>query len=140
MKRTILLIPYRWHASAYFILIILWTVALLSTIPTRQSQGWDWTPDARFYFSKLVHVCAYLVLTILGLTLFTSKKSQLILLFFLCCHGAVTEYFQQFTGRTGSVRDVFLDYLGIITGYLFTPLFIRYWHTLFQSSQAAPKP
>jgi hypothetical protein len=78
-------------------------------------------------FSKILHVAAYMVLTILSGWLAKSGIPRWLLLVFLLAHAVATEWLQGFTlTRHPSLRDVGLDYLGIALGLV---LAWKWWLT-----------
>jgi len=106
----------RIHMGAFLILIALWTVALLLPVPNQTANEALGGPLWVFVLGKSLHVGAYLFLAVLGGTAFLSYRRWFWITPGLVAHGAVAEFFQQFVGRTASVRDVLLDGLGAILG------------------------
>ncbi len=111
------LIPF----VAFAVFLGLWTWKLLEPNPvpevlsTRLSFG-DW----QFWIAKSVHAGVYAFLTLLALTLPLSRSWRWRFVAMLALHGAATEIGQTFVqGRSGSVRDVLLDWGGIGLGLLF---------------------
>ena len=106
----------RFHVAAFSFAIALWTVALLLPVPNESANEALGGPLWAFLFGKSLHVCAYLFLAVLGGTAFRSYRRWLWIMPILVVHGALAEFFQQFVGRTASVRDVLLDTLGALLG------------------------
>jgi hypothetical protein len=106
------------HAAVFVAFLTAWTIALLSPVPhesakrTLGGEFWVWV------FGKGLHVSAYAFLAVLGGTIKFPGRAWVWLLVGLVIHGAVVEYFQQFVGRTASVRDAGLDALGVLAGGL----------------------
>jgi hypothetical protein len=106
------------HISAFFVALTVWTVALLSPVPhdsAKKLLGSDW---GVFLFGKTLHVGIYTALAILGGTATAFGRKWVWVLPALVVHGGVTEYFQQFVGRTARIEDVGLDSIGIAVGGL----------------------
>jgi hypothetical protein len=104
------------HAAVFVALLTAWTIALLSPVPhesARRALGGAWQV---WVFGKGLHVCAYAFLAVLGGTLDLGGRRWVWVLAGLVVHGAVTEVFQPFVGRTGAVRDAALDSLGVAVG------------------------
>jgi VanZ family protein len=93
----------------------LWTAALLTTFPVEVNKAL-FTPEAGFTAGKSLHVAAYAGLTLLGLVLPLPAGWRLAPVAVLSLHAFGTEWVQPFVGRTGSLRDVLLDHLGILLG------------------------
>jgi len=106
------------HAVIFLAFLLAWTIALLSPVPNesaRRTLGSDfWV----FVFGKGLHISAYAFLTVLGGTVERFGGKRRFVPLALVLHGATTEFFQQFVGRTASVRDVLLDAMGILIGCL----------------------
>ncbi len=106
----------RIHLALFCLALILWTVALLLPVPNVSANKALADPLWAFLFSKSLHVCAYLLLAVLGGTAFRFHKRWVWIMPILVAHGAAAEFFQQFVDRTPSVRDVLLDALGALVG------------------------
>jgi VanZ family protein len=96
-----------------------WTYELLAENPVPESvrraipAGWS------FWLAKGLHVGAYAALTVLGGLLPVSRTAFYGVVGLLVLHGVAGEVGQTFVpGRTGSVRDVALDWAGIGLGLL----------------------
>jgi len=103
----------RWLAWAAF--AALWTTFLLTTFPIRVRDAVVPAPLA-VPSSKLLHVSAYAAFALLTAWLDVARPWRWALLGLVCLHAGGTEFFQQFVDRTGSLRDVGLDHLGIALG------------------------
>jgi VanZ like family len=109
----------RWpilHVVVFALAMTAWTIALLVPVPQKSARevlGSDW---GIFLFAKTIHVSIYAILTIVGGTAAYFGRKWIWVLPALVLHGALTEFFQQFTGRTARVEDVGLDTLGIAIG------------------------
>jgi VanZ family protein len=93
-----------------------WTYGLLSPSPPLVGAALL-TPDASFYASKSLHVLAYAALALAACWLPARAGARALAWLGLLGHAALTEFLQQYVeGRSGSVRDVGLDSLGILLG------------------------
>lgn len=108
------------HLAAFALVLVAWTVALLSPVPHDSAKKVLGSEFGLFLFAKTVHVSAYAFLTVLGGTVAAFGRRWWWVLPGLVAHGAVTEYFQQFVGRGSRVEDVGLDSIGIAVGGLVT--------------------
>ncbi len=99
---------------------LLWTAALLVPVPDRPPGIPEdvWSYQIKVLFAKSLHVAAYAVFTMLSGWLGLSVRGRWLMVGFLIGHAASTEFLQWLlpTGRTGCVRDVLLDVLGISIG------------------------
>ncbi|MBY0528463.1 MAG: VanZ family protein [Gemmataceae bacterium] len=105
--------------------VVSWSVALLMRNPVEPGNGLR-DPHFLFYVSKGVHISSYVLLTILTAWLRTRGWVRWGLLVFLFIHASATEFAQAVLplGRSGSVRDVVLDLVGIAIGVALT---WRWW-------------
>jgi VanZ family protein len=110
----------RWLIWLFF--LTAWTIALLVPIPDTPMPVGD-GPDLKWLIGKPLHVSAYAFLTILAAWLPIRGRWRL-LMPLLLVHAGATEFLQNFVERTGSVRDVLLDWLGISLGLVIT---WRWW-------------
>ena len=115
--------------------LALWTLALLlpahliDTLP-----GIEILEGRRFWVAKGLHVTAYAILAILSGWLRLPARFRLVLVFLLMGHPTVTELMQQLVpGRTGSLRDVALDQIGVTLGLLLS------WNWWAQPEAADPE-
>jgi VanZ family protein len=113
-----------WRWMAWVLVLTLWTLALLTPQPVQVADALL-PEDTVFPTSKLLHVTAYAVLALLTAVLPLRGQTRWWLLGLLALHAAGTEYLQQFVPpRTGSLRDVGLDHVGIALGVACT---WKYW-------------
>jgi hypothetical protein len=125
---------FLFHATIFVGFLTAWTVALLSPVPHESAERalggafWVWV------FGKGLHVAAYAFLAVLGGTLDLGGRWWLWVLVGLVAHGGVTEYFQQFVGRTASIRDAGLDALGVAVG----GLLVLAWRSFMSRRQQGP--
>jgi len=94
---------------------IAWTTALLATFPLAAK---DTIVPSEYCFEtgKVLHVSAYAVFALLTSRLPLSVAGLRLMLLFVVLHGPLTEFLQQFTGRTASLMDVGFDLLGVGLG------------------------
>jgi VanZ family protein len=113
--------PSRWDRkilpwAVWLIALTVWTIALVSPDPVRKRIVPE---EAAFSLAKLLHVSAYAFLTVLLAWLPVSTRMRYRMAIGLVGHGALTEFLQTFVeGRTGSIRDVLFDALGVGIGLL----------------------
>jgi VanZ family protein len=96
---------------------ILWCLLIftLSSIPSAKISQQS-TLD--FILRKTAHITEYFVLYILSYQVFSKKHKSAFLFTFIYAIG--DEYHQSFTpGRGPSVKDVFIDTIGIVLAYIF---------------------
>jgi VanZ family protein len=123
---------YRLHALIFAGFLIAWSVALLLPVPQERAERTLGGPWEVFLFGKGLHISAYFYLTVLGGTMAFAKNWWKWLLVGLWVHGGLTEFLQQFTGRTASLRDWGLDSVGVLLGSS-----IVWWWWRPRSSQSA---
>lgn len=100
--------------------VIVLTIGLLTT-EAAQATGEVVPEEMSFGVSKTVHVLAYLCLTVLLALSRWPLPVALGGLALLVAHAGLTECLQTFIPlRSGSVRDVGLDCLGILLGLVLT--------------------
>jgi VanZ family protein len=116
-------IRYPWIAWILFVLV--WSCALLTPQPTQLASS-ILPREMDFFLSKSLHVAGYAILALLTSALPISSRGLRWLVWgLLLLHALGTEFFQQFIPlRTASWRDVGLDYLGILLGFLLSRLVI----------------
>jgi VanZ family protein len=110
---------------ALFALVLgVWTYEVLAENPVPDSvmrlipTGW------RFWLAKGLHVAAYAVLTLLAAWLPIPRALFWLVIAGLLLHGVGTEFGQTFTAnRSGSLRDVVLDWVGVAAGLLTLAVF-----------------
>jgi VanZ family protein len=123
----------RLHCLAFALLLVAWTVALLSPVPQAAKEALGGERGA-FWFGKCLHVGTYAFLAIFGGTLRLSRRWRFVLLGVLSLHAFATEFFQEFVGRGASWRDVGLDHVGILLGIAVS---WKWWRQLL-AADAAP--
>jgi VanZ family protein len=107
------------HAAVFFTALALWTYGLLTPVPHKEAEQVLGGSEPVFWFGKTLHVCVYATLTLLGGSMRLTRAQRWLLLGLMSAHGFITEFLQQFVeGRTGCLRDVGLDHIGIILGLL----------------------
>ena len=108
----------------YFIFALLCTLLIIymSSIPSYSIPGNKSLAKKIIY--NFAHVPVYAIITILWLKTFRREDSSMLspatiyILLGLCLFAASDEYHQSFVdGRTASLGDICLDFLGIITGF-----------------------
>lgn len=123
------------HVVVFGLALIAWTIGLLSPVPqqsARATLGSDWVI---FLFGKTLHVSAYASLAILGGSSAILHHHRRWVAFGLIAHGIATELIQPHVGRTGSVRDVLLDSLGVGIG-LFVLWLCRRWRRSYLAARS----
>lgn len=123
--------------------MIAWTIALLSPVPTETAEELLGNQRNIFIFGKMLHVCVYAFLMVFGGTVWFMTKNYSWLVVVLVNHGIVTEYFQQFVGRTSSARDAMLDSIGVTLGTVLVALYWRYRganQPMSSPASASPEP
>lgn len=106
--------------SVFLVLLALWTWKLLEPypVPDEISEGLA-RLGLKFAAAKSLHLVLYAVLTILAITLPVPRRWRYFLVGLLVWHGVATEIGQRFVpNRTGSLRDVLIDWCGIALGLL----------------------
>jgi VanZ family protein len=105
---------------AWCLLLALWTLALLTPDPVRIAKQ-VLPGDLEFSAAKLTHVLAYGLLAAMIGVLRPLGRWRWLFLALLSLHGMGTEYLQTFVPtRTGSLRDVGIDHVGILLGAVLT--------------------
>jgi hypothetical protein len=105
------------YALAFLLFLSLWTWKLLEPNPVpeavRAGLGVDWG----FVLAKCLHLGGYAFLTALGTLAFPLHRPWVVV--FMLLHAVGTEIGQTFVpNRSGSVRDVLIDWCGIALGVL----------------------
>ena len=108
-------IPRHLHTAIFLAFLISWTVALLSPVPEESASKVLGDKDTIWIFGKGLHISAYAWLAFLGVSC-VGPRWQGWMVAGLILHGITTEYFQDFVGRTGAVRDALLDSIGVTIG------------------------
>jgi VanZ family protein len=105
-------------------LLAIWTVALLTPDPVRIAKQ-VLPGEMEFPAAKLTHIAAYALLAAMICVLRPLGRWRWLFLALLSLHGMGTEYFQQFVPmRTGTLRDVGIDHVGIFVGVALT---LKFW-------------
>jgi VanZ family protein len=109
---------------AWLVFLAAWTAALLHPRPIQIDEG-DISPDSQFYLAKALHVTAYAFCAALTAALPLRRTWRRAVLLLLGLHAIGTELAQTLVPpRSGSVRDMLLNLLGLALGALLTR---RYW-------------
>ena len=106
--------------SVFSIVLALWTWKLLepSPVPDEISERLA-RFGLKFAAAKSLHLVLYAILTILAITLPIPRRGRYFLVGLLVWHGVATEIGQRFVpNRTGTIRDVLIDWCGIALGLL----------------------
>ena len=110
--------PFLW--LVWLLCLGLWTLALLTSYPVQVKDA-VLSPEAGYHASKLLHVCAYALLTGFAAWLVPGGLPRFLPILFLSLHAFATEYLQQFVAlRTGSLTDVGFNHVGITLGLIVT--------------------
>jgi hypothetical protein len=112
-----------WHRRGliWSVYLIIWTIGLLVPMPEETGHGLS----LKFIAAKILHVVAYAGLACLSGWLRIPCRWRWLVLFVIMAHAPATELLQlNIRGRTGTLRDVGLDHLGIGLGLLLT---WRWW-------------
>ncbi len=97
----------------------LWTWRLLVPNPVPTAVGDEVPADLIFLLAKCLHAGAYAFLTVLAAFLPVRRSYFWLVVALLAVHGVLTEFGQTFVpNRTGSARDVLIDWAGIGLGLL----------------------
>jgi VanZ family protein len=90
---------------------------LLEPQPVPEALAAHLTGEARFAAAKSLHAGVYCALTLLAVTLPLPNRWRWALAVLLALHGVGTEIGQTYVpGRTGSARDVLIDWSGVAAG------------------------
>lgn len=103
----------RVRAAIFLLLLVLWTVALLSPVPQASAVKTLGGPSWVFLIGKGLHVSVYAILAMIG---FRLGPRWWITPATLLVHAGLTELLQPMFDRGGSLRDVGLDAAGIALG------------------------
>jgi VanZ family protein len=105
---------------AFLVGLVLWTWKLLESnpvpTPIREFLSfWDWLP---YVLAKCLHAGGYAFLAFTGWVMVGPRFGRVVVVF-LFLHGIGTEIGQTYIpNRFGSVKDVFIDAAGTLTGTL----------------------
>jgi VanZ family protein len=115
------------HVLALLVFLGLWTWKLLEPNPVPEAVSEHLRDaDVRFAAAKLLHACGYAFLTLLAVTLPAPNYWRWFFAGLLALHGVATEIGQTFVpGRFGSVRDVLIDWAGIVLAVVAWRLWAR---------------
>src|SRR5690242_11957762 len=114
----------RLRTFIWSVFVVAWTTALLTPQPAVMADTLLGEDNAG-YASKILHVSAYAVMTILSGWLRVRSPGRQVLLAFLSFHALGTEFFQQFVPyRYPSWTDVGWDHIGLLWGII---LSWRWW-------------
>jgi hypothetical protein len=124
------------HTAVFAAFLTAWTIALLSPVPHESAERVLGGPWQVFLFGKGLHVSAYCFLAVLGGTLPLGGWRWTWVLAGLVVHGGLTEFFQQFVGRTARLEDVGLDAIGVTIG----GLIVLAWRTTRRGRVGQERP
>jgi VanZ family protein len=112
-------LPVWLHALALLALLGVWTWKLLEPAPVPEDLARRLQPESKFVLAKCLHCGGYATLTLLAVTLPVSRRWRWAFVALLALHGVGTEIGQTFVpNRTGTRRDVLIDWGGIALGVL----------------------
>ena len=95
----------------------LWTWKLVEPNPVPEQLARRLSGDERFAAAKALHAGGYAFLTVLAVALPVPNYWRWFLAGLLALHGVATEVAQTFVpNRFGSVRDVLIDWAGVLLG------------------------
>jgi VanZ family protein len=101
----------------FLLFLGLWTWKLLEPSPIPPAINEGLPTDLKFILSKLLHAGAYAFLTFLAARLPVRRPYFWLAVAALALHGMGTEIGQLYVpNRTGTVRDVLIDWFGIGLG------------------------
>jgi VanZ family protein len=106
------------RAAIFLVFLGLWTWKLLEPqpVPEELQAGLD-EAGLSFFAAKCLHAAGYAFLTAFAFILPVPRRWSWCIVAFLALHGVGTEIGQTFVpNRTGRVRDVAIDWLGIGLG------------------------
>jgi VanZ family protein len=114
----------------WVVCLVIWTILLLTSAPAHFARE-HVNPYTNLPISKFLHIGAYAFLAALAGTL--NLRHRWILLVVLALHGVMTEVLQTFVpDRSGSLRDVLIDHVGIALGVLIS---WAWWRSAFFKKQ-----
>jgi hypothetical protein len=126
----------RLHLTLFIAILSAWTIALLSPVPAEDAAKVLGGNEGVFYFAKLLHVVAYLLLTVFGGIMFYVRRSWWLLALALSIHGGLIEVIQPHVGRHGRWQDWLLDSGGVVIG----SLLVMTWWSLPNSAATNASP
>lgn len=110
-------------------LLAVWTWLLVRPNPIPEVVAAIPT-DWRFLAAKTLHGGTYVAMTVLALIGPAAKRGRAVAVALLLAHGAGTEIIQTFVpNRSGRVRDVAVDWAGVLAGATVVRLSVRYRRT-----------
>jgi VanZ family protein len=116
----------RLHLLVLLALLGLWTWKLLEPNPVPEAVAAKLHGDMRYAAAKGLHACGYGFLALLAVTLPVRNYWRWFFAGLLALHGVATEIGQTFVpGRVGSVRDVLIDWGGVVLGVLVWRVLVR---------------
>jgi VanZ family protein len=122
------------RAAVWLLAMAVWTVLLLTPDPAKSVTD-SLSEDESFTLAKMLHVTAYACLTVSGVWAFRPHRALHYVAWGLVLHGAVTEFLQTFVPtRSGTVRDVILDSIGVVIGVLV----VRRWFPRWVEGEVSP--
>lgn len=121
---------FRWlrrlHLSLFVVVILAWTIALLSPVPEAEAEQVLGSKEGMFYFGKTLHVVAYLLLTLFAGVMSYARCTWPWLAFGMFLHGGLIEILQPYVGRNGRWQDWCLDATGVLIASLLVWLWWRF--------------
>jgi VanZ family protein len=107
------------HLFVLLTFLGLWTWKLLEPYPVPEIVSAQLQGEVRFVAAKGLHACGYGFLALLAVTLPVRNEWRWCFAALLALHGVGTEIGQTYVpNRTGSVRDVLIDWAGVALGVL----------------------
>jgi VanZ family protein len=105
--------------AAFLLFLGLWTWKLLEPNPVPEPVARGISLDVMFLLAKVAHAAGYAFLTVLASLLPVRRTYFWLVVAALVLHAVGTEIGQTFVdNRSGSVRDVLIDWIGIALGLL----------------------
>lgn len=118
-----------WAALLFWPLLVIWTWLLVRPNPIPEIV--EAIPGSwRFLAAKTLHGGTYAFMTVLGLIWTTSPRGRILVVALLLMHGVGTEVTQTFVpNRSGEVRDVLVDWTGVLIATMVMRFSVRYRRT-----------
>lgn len=115
------------HLLVLLLFLGLWTWKLVEPNPVPEELSRRLSGDEKFAAAKALHAGGYAFLTFLAVTLPVPNRWRWFLVGLLALHGAATEIAQTFVpNRHGCVRDVLIDWAGVVITVLLWRIFRRH--------------